>query len=137
MRELPSDCCSDLRDLRTPGQEVIDRRPARSHRPLSTYDCVLANKFTLFYLFYSIGRQKLGSQNSTSSSRSCCGQVGASAKREHAAEARKPAEPVRENAQGPEHLVGPAVTSVFGPHRRLDCESKPEEARKSGTLILP
>ena len=30
-----------------------------------------------------------------------------------------------------------AVTSVFGLHRRLDCESKAEEARKSGTLILP
>ena len=48
---------------------------------------------------------------------------------------------LRENAQGREHLVGhmvtSAVTSVFGPHRRLDCESKPEEARKSGTLILP
>jgi hypothetical protein len=34
-------------------------------------------------------------------------------------------------------MVTSAVTSVFGPHRRLDCESKPEEARKSGTLILP
>jgi YARHG domain len=35
------------------------------------------------------------------------------------------------------HMVTSAVTYVFGLHCRLDCESKPEEARKSGTLILP
>jgi hypothetical protein len=63
MRELPPDCCSDLRDLRTPGQEVIDRRPARSHRPLSTYDCVLANRFTLFYWKTKIGLAKLYQQS--------------------------------------------------------------------------